>query len=133
MPHIVRLQTLRVNRERLPRLGKGHAGGDREAIARLVGEGDVLRFHCGPSLQGGSFLVNTSVYDFLETSFMPIAWTIAVGTKVAWGAKVMSTSSWHEDCYGAPPSVSPSVSTTYARRGPKKNVPLGTGVAERIF
>jgi hypothetical protein len=49
---------------------------------------------------------------------MPIAWTIALGTKVAGGAEVMPRSSWHEDCYGAPPSVSLSVSRTYARRGP---------------
>ncbi len=73
MPHIVGLQTLRVNREWLPRLGKGHAGGDREAIARLVQEGDVLRSHRGYSLEEGSVSVNTSVYDFLETSFVPIA------------------------------------------------------------
>lgn len=83
VPHIVGLQTLRVSRERLPRLGKGHAGGDHEAIAGLVGEGDVLRFHCGHSLQADWFLVNTSVYDFLETSFMPIIWTIALGIYLA--------------------------------------------------
>jgi hypothetical protein len=30
---------------------------------------------------------------FQETSFMPIAWTIAVGTKIAGGAEVMP-STW---------------------------------------
>ena len=66
---------------------------------------------------------------------MPIAWTIALGTKIA-GAKIMPRSCWHEDCYGAPPSVSPSVSTTYARRGPKQvpcQVQVGTKIALFIY
>jgi len=35
----------------------------------------------------------TSVQIFQETSFMPIAWRIALGTKVAGGAEVMP-SAW---------------------------------------
>jgi uncharacterized membrane protein len=38
--------------------------------------------HCGYSLSEGWFLVNTSVQIFSETSFMPIAWKIAVAPHV---------------------------------------------------
>jgi hypothetical protein len=77
-----------------------------------------LLFHRGYSLEERWFVVNTSAQIFSETSFVPIAWTIALGTKVAGGAEVMPRSSWHDSCYGAPPSVSLSVSRIYARRGP---------------
>jgi len=59
---------------------------------------------------------------FQETSFMPIAWRIALGTKVAGEQKSCQVPGKYRkkplDFFGAPAFVSPSVSRTYARRGP---------------
>ena len=74
---------------------------------------------------------------------MPIAWRIALGTKVAGEQKSCQGPGKYRkkllDFFGAPAFVSPSVSTTYARRGPKQvpcQVQVGTvraGVITILF